>query len=98
MDMKFDNIEDWKESVQNRFAAAVEEDKLIQLEEMVFRKEINYDFMGFVEFDESRIMLMVALETDIIANEINELLLKEEINLEDFDCYNEEELLEKLMM
>lgn len=97
MDMKFDNIEDWRKSIQNRFAALVEEDKLLQLAEMVLRKKINYDFMDFVKFDESRINLMVALETDIIADEIGELVLKEEINLEDYNCYDLAELLELLI-
>ena len=97
MDMKFDNIEDWKKSIQNRFATLVEEDKLLQLAEMVLRKKINYDFMDFVKFDESRINLMVALETDIIADEIGELVLKEEINLEDYNCYDLAELLELLI-
>ena len=73
MDMKFDNIEDWKKSIQNRFAALVEEDKLLQLAEMVLRKKINYDFMDFVKFDESRINLMVALETDMIALKLSRI-------------------------
>jgi hypothetical protein len=98
MDMKFDNIEDWKKSIQNRFATLVEEDELLQLAEMVLRKKINYDFMDFVKFDESRINLMVCLETDMIAAEIGELVLKEEINLKDYDCYDVEELLELLML
>lgn len=98
MDMKFDNIEDWRKSIQNRFVALVEEDKLLQLAEMVLRKKIKYDFMGFVQFDESRINLMVALETDMIADEIGELILKEEIKLEDYNCYDVEELLELLML
>ena len=96
--MKFDNIEDWRKSIQNRFAELVETDKLLQLGEMVIRRKINYDFMGFVKFDESRINLMVALETDIIADEIGELILKEEINLVDYNCYDLEELLELLML
>ena len=96
--MKFDNIEDWKKSIQNRFATLVEEDKLLQLGEMVLRKKINYDFMGFVKFDESRINLIVALETDMIAAEIGKLVLKEKINLKDYDCYDIEELLELLIL
>lgn len=98
MDMKFKNIEDWKESIQNRFAELVETDKLLQLGEMVIRRKINYDFMGFVKFDEPRINLMVSLETDMIASEIEKLVLKEEINLEDYDCYDVEGLLELLML
>lgn len=98
MDMKFDNIEDWRKSIQNRFVALVEEDKLLQLAEMVLRKKINYDFMDFVQFDEPRINLMVALETDIIADEIGELVLKEEIKLEDYNCYDLAELLELLIL
>ena len=96
--MKFDNIEDWRKSIQNRFVALVEEDKLLQLAEMVLRKKINYDFMDFVQFDEPRINLMVALETDIIADEIGELVLKEEIKLEDYNCYDLAELLELLIL
>lgn len=97
MDMKFENIEDWRRSIQNRFVELVEEDRLLQLGEMVLRKKINYDFMGCVKFDESRINLMVSLETDFIADEIGELVLKEEINLVDYNCYDLEELLDLLM-
>lgn len=97
MDMKFDSINEWSMYIKDRLDIAVEDDKLLQLTEMVLNKKIKYDFMGFVTFDTPRFDLITALEIDIIADEIELAVLREEIFLSKFNCYDVEELLDKLI-